>query len=121
MDHSITILSEKEKAILESYMLSADGLAEFWGENCEVIIHDLTQLDASVVKIVNGHLSGRQVGAPISEVTLNFVNKMMATPGMNHVTYFAKNKRGEAFKASISAILACWSTLKGQRAVQCPH
>lgn len=42
MDHSITILSEKEKAILESYMLSADGLAEFWGENCEVIIHDLT-------------------------------------------------------------------------------
>lgn len=83
MDHSITILSEKEKAILESYMLSADGLAEFWGENCEVIIHDLTQLDASVVKIVNGHLSGRQVGAPISEVTLNFVNKMMATPGMN--------------------------------------
>ncbi len=79
-------------------MLSADGLAEFWGENCEVIIHDLTQLDASVVKIVNGHLSGRQVGAPISEVTLNFVNKMMATPGMNHVTYFAKNKRGEAFK-----------------------
>ena len=104
MDHSITILSEKEKAILESYMLSADGLAEFWGENCEVIIHDLTQLDASVVKIVNGHLSGRQVGAPISEVTLNFVNKMMATPGMNHVTYFAKNKRGEAFKASISAI-----------------
>ena len=45
MDHSITILSEKEKAILESYMLSADGLAEFWGENCEVIIHDLTQLD----------------------------------------------------------------------------
>ena len=74
MDHSITILSEKEKAILESYMLSADGLAEFWGENCEVIIHDLTQLDASVVKIVNGHLSGRQVGAPISEVTLNFVN-----------------------------------------------
>ena len=78
MDHSITILSEKEKAILESYMLSADGLAEFWGENCEVIIHDLTQLDASVVKIVNGHLSGRQVGAPISEVTLNFVNKMMA-------------------------------------------
>ena len=60
MDHSITILSEKEKAILESYMLSADGLAEFWGENCEVIIHDLTQLDASVVKIVNGHLSGRR-------------------------------------------------------------
>ena len=40
MDHSITILSEKEKAILESYMLSADGLAEIWGENYEDINHD---------------------------------------------------------------------------------
>ena len=40
-----------------------------------------------------------------AEAQVNFVNKMMATPGMNHVTYFAKNKRGEAFKASISAIL----------------
>ena len=113
MDHSITILSEKEKAILESYMLSADGLAEFWGENCEVIIHDLTQLDASVVKIVNGHLSGRQVGAPISEVTLNFVNKMMATPGMNHVTYFAKNKRGKPLKRLFQPFVGRSTRLSG--------
>lgn len=104
MDYTVMPLTEKEKAILESYAPIADGLAEFWGENCEIIVHDLTHLDASVVKIVNGHLSGRQVGAPISEVTLNFVNKMMANPGMEHISYFAKNKRGEAFKSSLSAI-----------------
>ena len=104
MENTITILTDKDKAILNSYIPVAEGTAEFWGENCEVVIHNLSRLDSSVMKIVNGHLSGRQASSPISEVTLSFVNKMMANPSMRHVTYFAKNKRGEAFKASISAI-----------------
>jgi predicted transcriptional regulator YheO len=104
MENTSTILTEKDKAILNSYLSVADGVAEFWGENCEVVVHNLSRLDSSVMKIINGHLSGRQAGAPISEVTLSFVNKMMANPGMRHVTYFAKNKRGDTFKASISAI-----------------
>lgn len=104
MENTITVLTEKDKAILASYINVANGMADFWGENCEVVVHDLSRLDTSVMKIVNGHLSGRQAGAPISEVTLSFVNKMLANPGMRHVTYFAKSKRGETFKASISAI-----------------
>ena len=86
MENTSTILTEKDKAILNSYLSVADGVAEFWGENCEVVVHNLSRLDSSVMKIINGHLSGRQAGAPISEVTLSYVNKMMATPGMRHVT-----------------------------------
>ena len=89
MENAITILTEKDKAILNSYLPVADGTAEFWGENCEVVVHNLSRLDASVMKIVNGHLSGRQAGSPISEVTLSFVNKMLANPSLRHVTYFA--------------------------------
>jgi len=102
---NITIdLTEKDKAILNSYISVAEGTADFLGENCEIVVHNLSRLDASVMKIVNGHLSGRQAGSPISEVTLSFVNKMIANPALRHVTYFAKDKRGETFKASISAI-----------------
>lgn len=104
MESTITILTEKDKAILKSYLTVADGLADFLGESCEVVVHDLSQLGSSVIKILNGNHSGRQEGAPISEVTLSFANKMMADPSLSHVTYFAKNKRGETFKASISAI-----------------
>ncbi len=104
MENRITNLTEHDKITLLSYFPLAEGTAEFWGENCEVVVHDLSRLDASVVKIVNGHLSGRHTGAPISEVTLSFVNKMLATPSMRHITYFAKNKRGDTFKASITAI-----------------
>ena len=105
MERPITILTERDKLTLQSYIPLAESIAEFWGENCEVIIHNLSRLDASVMKIINGDRSGRHEGAPISEVTLSFVNKMMANPSLNHVTYFAKNKRGETFKASISAII----------------
>lgn len=104
MEQSDIVFTAQEQAIFKSYHVLADGMAEFWGDGCEIVIHDLSSLDASVVKIVNGHLSGRQVGAPISDVTLSFVNRMMADPTLRHITYFAKNKRGESFKAFISAI-----------------
>ena len=63
MENKITVLTEKDKAILQSYHTVAEGTAEFWGENCEVVVHDLSHLDSSVAKIVNGHLSGRHAGA----------------------------------------------------------
>lgn len=105
MESPISSLSERDRAILDSYKNVANGVAEFWGDFCEVVIHNIENLDHSVMHIINGHLSGRQIGAAISEVTLSFLNRMMAEPNLKHLNYFAKNKRGETFKASISAIV----------------
>lgn len=105
MEYTTITLSETDRAILNSYAALADGLADYLGEGCEIVVHDLSRLDASVVKIIHGQLSGRQPGAPISEVTLTFLNKMLADRNLRHVTYFAKNKRRETFKALISAIV----------------
>ncbi|KXL53083.1 YheO-like PAS domain protein [Anaerotignum neopropionicum] len=98
-------LSERDRAILNSFIHITDGIAEFLGGYCEVVIHNLENMDHSVMHIINGHLSGRQTGAAISEVTLSFLNRMMAEPSLKHVCYFAKNNRGETFKASIIPIL----------------
>ena len=39
------------------------AIAEQFGSNCEVVIHDLTKgLDKSIVSIENGHVTGREVG-----------------------------------------------------------
>ncbi|MDD4843848.1 MAG: PAS domain-containing protein [Anaerotignum sp.] len=105
MECPIFSLSERDRAILSSFIHVADGIAEFLGGFCEVVIHNLENMDHSVMHIINGHLSGRQVGAAISEVTLSFLNRMMAEPSLKHLYYFAKNKRGETFKASITPIL----------------
>ncbi|MDD3393467.1 MAG: hypothetical protein EOM28_09270 [Clostridia bacterium] len=106
-------LSEQDKVLLNSFVTVAEGVAEFWGDFCEVVIHNLENMDHSVMHIFNGHLSGRQVGAAISEVTLSFLNRMMAEPNLNHLYYFAKNKRGETFKSSISAIVGENGTIIG--------
>lgn len=42
-----------------------DVLGTVVGENVEVVLHDLTRPESSVVKIVNGHVSGRAVGDSI--------------------------------------------------------
>ena len=98
-------LSENDRIILNSYINVAEGAGEFFGDFCEVVIHNLENMDHSVMHIVNGHLSGRQAGAAISEVTLSFLNRMIEEPDLKHLYYFAKNKRGETFKSSISAIM----------------
>ena len=47
--------------------LVADGVAKAFGSRCEVSLHDLTHLERSIIKIANGHVTGRTVGSAISE------------------------------------------------------
>jgi len=59
MEHYHVILSKTDRYILESYHDIAEYMADFWGEGCEVVIHNLERLDNSVMKIVNGYHSSR--------------------------------------------------------------
>jgi len=46
------------------YFRLAKAIAQQFGPNCEVVVHDLESNDpeSSIVAIENGHVSGRQVG-----------------------------------------------------------
>lgn len=54
-------MKEIEK-ILESFIPIAKSTAKMFGPNCEVVIHDLTNPQASVMFTVNNHVTGREVG-----------------------------------------------------------
>lgn len=43
---------------MQSYYRLADMVADLIGPHCEVVLHSFGDLDASVVKIVNGHHTG---------------------------------------------------------------
>lgn len=47
---------------LKKYLPIADLIAKTFGKNCEVVIHDLTNPQSSVVYVVNNHVTGREVG-----------------------------------------------------------
>lgn len=42
-----------------------EAIGSVVGRNTELVLHDLTQPESSVVAIVNGHVTGRAVGSPV--------------------------------------------------------
>lgn len=85
--------SDKESMnpLLSKYYPLVDFLAEVCGKDTEVVLIDVADVDHSVVAIRNGHISGRSVGSPASNIVL----KIMKAGGQGDVDYLA-NYRGVA-------------------------
>lgn len=56
---------DREQVVLDTLKTIAPALAQVFGPHCEVVVHDLRQLGASIVAIENGHITGRVVGGPL--------------------------------------------------------
>jgi len=66
-------LTREDRKILRHYELMADGIARCFGNACEVVVHSLEDTNHSVIKIVNGHVTGRDLGAPITDLGLEIL------------------------------------------------
>jgi predicted transcriptional regulator YheO len=82
---------EKMNPSLAKYYPLVDFLAEVCGKDTEVVLIDVADMDHSVVAISNGHISGRSVGSPASNIVL----KIMKAGGQGEVDYLV-NYRGVA-------------------------
>jgi predicted transcriptional regulator YheO len=66
----------RETFLIESLEILVEGIAKTFGSRCEVVLHDLrkpSSLDRSIVKIENGHITGRTVGGSITDHGLRFL------------------------------------------------
>ena len=95
----------KDREFLSSYFRLAEMVADLIGAHCEVVIHSLESLDKSVVKIVNGHHTGRQIGSPITDMGLKMLRLFLQTGEVNSKSYFTRNSKGEMLK-STTCVLA---------------
>ena len=86
--------------ILEQYLPLVDFLADCLGQTSEVVLHDLTDWHKSVVAIRNGGISGREVGSPITDLSL----KILKTASFEQLPYMANYqgtaKNGHRLKSS---------------------
>lgn len=89
--------------IFERYIMLADVLGKMFQNVLEVVIHDFTDLDHAIVYIVNGHISGRSLGGPVSEINLRRLLEKDQFPDML-VNFSSKNSRGQPLKSSSLAI-----------------
>lgn len=97
--------TKKDSEILALYFRLAEMVADLIGPHCEVVIHSLESLDKSVVKIVNGHHTGRKEGSPITDMGLKMLRLFLQTGEVNSRSYFTRNNKGEMLK-STTCVLA---------------
>ncbi len=58
---------------VKKFIPIADFLSKVIGENTEILIHDFTSYQESIVHIINGHISNRAVGDSITDLVLEFL------------------------------------------------
>jgi len=91
----------KEAFLIESLKALVDGLAETFGPRCEVVLHDLRSprnLKRSIVRIANGHATGRKVGGPITDQGLRDIRSGRKESVL--INYPSVTKNGRALKSS---------------------
>ncbi|MFT5716744.1 MAG: putative transcriptional regulator YheO, partial [Oleiphilaceae bacterium] len=54
----------------------AKFIAGVIGSHCEIVIHDLTDVSKSVVAIENGHVTGRNIGSPATDLALKKIKSI---------------------------------------------
>lgn len=97
-------LSKAEQQILESYKTVLEGLSQYLGDGYELILHSLENLDHSVIKIINGHYTGRVEGAPITNLALKMLEDIETKNEPEALCYFNK-KNGSLLKSATIPIL----------------
>lgn len=63
-------MSQNAREYLQSYIPLINFLAELLGKNSEIVLHDLTNLDSSILAIRNNYITKREVGAPATDYVL---------------------------------------------------
>ncbi len=59
--------------ILQQYAVLTEFLGQALGPSYEVVLHDLTDKNRSIVAIANSHISGRKIGAPLTNMALSIL------------------------------------------------
>ncbi|SCZ77192.1 Predicted transcriptional regulator YheO, contains PAS and DNA-binding HTH domains [Acidaminobacter hydrogenoformans DSM 2784] len=91
-------MTTKLNPIIQSYIPLVKGIAATFGSRCEVVLHDFTDLQHSIVAIENGHVTGRSSGSPMTESSLKLVQNGKVDEDI--VNYTGKSADGRVLKST---------------------
>lgn len=74
------------------------------GNHCEVVVHSLEDIDHSVIKVINGALSGRTVGAPLTNLAFDFVQTSEKTGTNCFGPYYSLSVDGKKIRSITNII-----------------
>lgn len=87
---------------LEFYRRVCKAIAEQFGSNCEVLVHDLKSgdLEHTIVAIENGHVSNRKLGDGPSRIVLETLSEQDPEKLSDRTGYLMKTHDGRILKCS---------------------
>ncbi|GAA2855949.1 PAS domain-containing protein [Streptosporangium fragile] len=59
---------QRVEIVFETAKVIAEGIGAMFGRDCEIAVHDLRNPTHSLIHLVNGNVSGRQLGHPIRDL-----------------------------------------------------
>ncbi|MGG4494644.1 helix-turn-helix transcriptional regulator [Brevibacillus reuszeri] len=98
---------------LKRYIPIADAMAQTFGKNCEVVLHDLSSPQSSVIYTANNHVTGRAIGQSFNhlitqvllsqklqnDVVANYRTETEDGRTIKSTTALIRNAEGEAIGA----------------------
>lgn len=87
----------EKKRLFELLARLAHGLAMAVGNICEVVVHDFSDPERSIVAIENGHVTGRKVGDPLDALGLQ---ALRCPPSKDPINYRTTTKDGKILRSS---------------------
>ncbi|MEW6625100.1 MAG: PAS domain-containing protein [Bacillota bacterium] len=89
---------DKNMKKLEAYKSIVRGIAATFGDACEVVLHDLTHPESSIV-MIEGNITGRKIGSPLTNIGLEVLRKYEDN-AEDILCYQSKTKDGRTLKSS---------------------
>lgn len=86
--------------ILKAFVPMVKALAETLGPDYEVVLHDVSDPEHSVVAIENGHVTGRSVGSPLTDFGL-YLLRSSRFKNVDYVAnYMTRTKDGKKLRST---------------------
>ena len=86
--------------LLSHYIKLTEFLGHALGPDYEVALHDLTDKNRSIIAIANSHVSGRQVGAPLTNVALKILMDQSYEESDYRLHYRGVSAEGKTLRSS---------------------
>jgi predicted transcriptional regulator YheO len=86
---------------LHPFVQVVRGLSAILGDGCEILLHDVSRLERSIVVCANGHITGRPLGSPMSGYGLELLNSDVFSNGNDSHIYMAHANNGNFIKCGV--------------------
>lgn len=86
--------------LLQHYVKLTEFLGAALGPDYEVALHDLTDKDRSIIAIANNHISGREIGAPLTNMALSILKDRRYETSDYHLNYYGISVNGKDLRSN---------------------